>query len=101
MAAAQRLSGYEKVPTLTEAGITGADAAVWFGVMAPAATPDAAVNTLNDAIGKALAQPDLVQRLSEQGMRTMPMSVPQFSTFVRTELDRWTPLVKASGAVVD
>jgi tripartite-type tricarboxylate transporter receptor subunit TctC len=101
VAAPQRMPGMDKVPTLTEAGVSGADAGVWFGVMAPAGTPDTAVTALNDAVVKALAQPDVMQRLSDQGMRTLPMTVPQFTSFVRAEIDRWTPLVRESGAVVD
>lgn len=101
VAAPQRSAGLEKVPTLAEAGIAGADAGVWFGVLAPAAAPDAAVTALNEAVQKALAQPEITQRLAEQGMRTLPMSVPQFSSFVRSEIERWTPLVRESGAVVD
>lgn len=101
VAASQRMPGMDKVPTLAEAGLAGADAGVWFGVMAPAGTPDAAVHALNDAVVKALGQPDVVQRLADWGMRTMPMSAPQFTAFVRSEIDRWTPLVKESGAVVE
>jgi len=101
VAAPQRVPGMDKVPTLSEAGLAGAEAGVWFGVMAPAGTPDGAVNALNVAVVKALAQPDIVQRLADWGMRTMPMTAPEFTAFVRGEIDRWTPLVKASGAVVE
>lgn len=89
------------VPTLSAGGINGLDASVWFGVVAPAGTPDAAIATLNDAITKAINAPDLIKRFGDQGMRPLPMNAQQFGVFMKGEADRWTPIVKASGAVVD
>ncbi|MES2508482.1 MAG: tripartite tricarboxylate transporter substrate binding protein [Pseudomonadota bacterium] len=89
------------VPTLAEAGLSGLDASVWFGVVAPAGTPDAVIAALNDAITKGIATPDLTKRFGDLGMRPMPMNAQQFGVFMKGEVDRWTPLVKASGAVID
>lgn len=89
------------VPTLSAGGINGMDASVWFAVVAPAGTPDTAIATLNDAVTKAINNPELVKRFGDQGMRPMPMNPQQFGAFMKAEADRWTPIVKASGAVVD
>ncbi len=89
------------VPTLSAGGINGLDASVWFGVVAPAGTPDSAIATLNDAVTKAINSPDLVKRFGDLGMRPLPMNAQQFGVFMKGEVDRWTPIIKASGAVVD
>lgn len=89
------------VPTLGEGGVSGMDASVWFGVVAPAGTPDAVVVTLNNAVTQAITSPDLTKRFGDQGMRPLPMTAAQFGAFMKSEVDRWTPMVKASGAQVE
>jgi tripartite-type tricarboxylate transporter receptor subunit TctC len=87
--------------TLTQDGVSGLDASVWFGMVAPVGTPEAVIATLNDAVTKAINSPDLVKLFTEQGMRPLPMTVPQFNAFMKSEINRWTAVVKASGARVD
>ncbi|MDM0014881.1 tripartite tricarboxylate transporter substrate binding protein [Variovorax sp. J22P168] len=94
-------AGLPAVPTLSQAGVGGLDAGVWFGVVAPAGTPDAVVATLNAAVTKAIQSPDLVKRFADQGLDPLPMTAAQFGQFMKGEVNRWTPLVKASGAQVE
>ncbi|MFC6281686.1 MULTISPECIES: Bug family tripartite tricarboxylate transporter substrate binding protein [Polaromonas] len=101
VANAKPFASLPSVPTLSAGGVTGLDASVWFGVVAPAGTPDAVVATLNESIAKAVNTPDLTKRFADQGMHPLPMNAQQFAVFMKGEVDRWTPLVKASGAVVD
>ena len=69
--------------------------------MAPAGTPDAVTDALNKSVAVALSSPDVMQRLTDQGLKTMPMSTKEFGDFMKAEVARWTPVVKDSGAVVD
>ena len=85
------------VPTLREQGVDIATGS-WFGVFAPKATPAAIVNKLNDAIVKILEAPQVNSRLVAQGAEPVPMTVEEFSRFVRQEYESWIPVVKASGA---
>ena len=98
IAAAKRSPQLPDVPTLAELGIKGVDAGVWFGAVAKAGTPEPVVAKLNDAFLKALKDPEILKRFSEQGMQPFPS---QFGSFMQSEVARWAPLIKASGASVD
>ena len=101
IAAAKRSPHLPDVPTLAELGIKGVDAGVWFGAVAKAGTPEPVVAKLNDAFLKALKDPEILKRFSEQGMQPFPSSPAQFGSFMQSEVARWAPLIKASGASVD
>ena len=89
------------IPTLSEGGVTGLDASVWFGVVAPAGTPADVVEVLNNAITTAVSNPELVKRFGALGMRPLLLTHRSFTAFMKSESERWTPIVKASGAEVD
>lgn len=101
IAAAKRSPQLPDVPTLAELGIQGVDAGVWFGAVAKAGTPAPVVDRLNDAILKAMKDPEVLKRFADQGMQPFPSSPAQFGSFLQAEQNRWVPLVKASGATVD
>ena len=101
IAAAKRSPQLPDVPTLTELGIKGVDAGVWFGAVAKADTPVAAIAKLNEAFLKALNDPEILKRFSDQGMQPFASSPAQFGSFMQSEVARWAPLIKASGASVD
>src|SRR6266496_261471 len=75
------------VPTTGEAGVSGADAPLWFGVWAPAGTPASIVAKISSDTRKALADPVVRERLSNLGSDTMDMSPEEFARFVRSEID--------------
>lgn len=85
------------VPTLKELGVDMATGS-WFGFFAPKGTPMAIVQKLNTAVNEILQNPDVSARLVAQGAEPIPMSVDEFSKFVRVEYETWAPIVKASGA---
>jgi tripartite-type tricarboxylate transporter receptor subunit TctC len=85
------------VPTLKELGVDMATGS-WFGFFAPKGTPIAIVRKLNRAVNEILQTPEVNARLVAQGAEPIPMSVDEFSKFVRTEYETWAPIVKASGA---
>ena len=101
LAAARRAAQLPEVRTLTELGTAGIDASVWFGAVVKAGTPEPVIARLNQALVKALKSPDVVKRFADQGLQTIPSTPQQFGVFMKDEIGRWGPLVKASGASVD
>lgn len=101
IAAAKRSPQLPEVPTLAELGVAGVDAGVWFGAVAKAGTPAPVVARLHDAIAKGMKDPEVLKRFGDQGMLPFPSTPEQFGAFIQSEIGRWTPLVKASGATID
>ena len=101
IAAAKRSPQLPDVPTLAELGIKGVDAGVWFGAAARSGTPAPVIAKLNEAFLKALNDPEVLKRFSDQGMQAFPSTPAQFGSFMQSEVGRWAPLIKASGASVD
>ena len=98
---AQRSAQLPDVPTLQEAGYKGFEAVTWFGVLAPANTPAAIVAQLNKAINLALKQPDVADKLRSEGGEILGGTSEQFAALLRTEVPRWSKIVKDSGASLD
>jgi tripartite-type tricarboxylate transporter receptor subunit TctC len=98
----QRSSFLPELPTLDEAGLKGFDMTTWWGVMAPAKTPQAVVERLNAEIFRALAAPDVRERLRAMGSEIPAVRTPEaFTAFVAAELKTYGELVKRSGAKPD
>jgi tripartite-type tricarboxylate transporter receptor subunit TctC len=98
----KRSSFLDQVPTLDEAGLKGFDLTTWWGVMAPAKTPEAVVQRLFVETGKAMQAPDVHERLRAMGSELGRLRSPaEFTTFVERELRTYSGLVKRSGATVD
>ncbi|CAN7699832.1 MULTISPECIES: Bug family tripartite tricarboxylate transporter substrate binding protein [unclassified Variovorax] len=98
---AVRSAAASDVPTLMEQGIADFDLVAWFMLYAPAATPAATLTQLRTASAAALAQPDVMARLRDQGIESKPMRAEEMQPFNKTELGKWAGLVKRSGAQVD
>jgi tripartite-type tricarboxylate transporter receptor subunit TctC len=99
---AERMRAMPELPTLQEQGLKGFECYTWNVIMAPAGTPEPIVERLNEAINKALADPAVFNRLQEAGIDPTPGSTPkQTAGFIKTELAKWAPIIKASGAQVD
>jgi tripartite-type tricarboxylate transporter receptor subunit TctC len=98
---AVRSAAAPDVPTLMEQGVKDFDLVAWFMLYAPAATPPLALAALRDASTQALAQPELMTRLREQGVEQRSMRGDEMAPFNRIELGKWAELVKRSGAQVD
>ena len=88
------------VPTMKESGVD-MDVVVWYGVLAPSATPREVVSRLADAIAKAASSPDIRHKLIEQGAEPMGNTPDEFSRLLRQEVATWAAVVKASGAKVN
>lgn len=98
---AERVPGFENVPTMQEAGVKGYEIAAWDGIFVPAGTPAPVVQRLETAIHKVLADSALQTQLRERGAQVAPSSPADFSTFVQAEMKRWGEVVQQSGARID
>ena len=85
---------FKDLPTLDESGFSGFDAQQWYGVVGPAGIPAAVVKQLNETLAVVLRAPDLRDKLSVEAIEPMPMSPEQFAAFIKTDIARWTKLVK-------
>ncbi|WP_162577118.1 Bug family tripartite tricarboxylate transporter substrate binding protein [Variovorax sp. PBL-H6] len=98
---AVRSAAAPDVPTVMEQGIADFDLVAWFMLYAPVATPAATLAQLRTAGATALAQPEVMSKLREQGIESRPMKAEEMQPFNKAELGKWAGLVKRSGAQVD
>ena len=98
---ATRLASLPDVPTLIEAGYPGFDYYVFYGVLAPAGTPQGIVTRLNTEIDRAITAPDMSKSLAERGVDVRAGTAAQFDAFLVSERAKWERAVKESGATVD
>jgi tripartite-type tricarboxylate transporter receptor subunit TctC len=95
---AKRLAVMPDVPTVAEAGVPGYEATQWYGILAPAATPRDIVMKLNAEMVKALRMQDVKERLAADGVIPVGNTPEEFGAHIKSEIARWAPVVKASGA---
>lgn len=95
---AQRSPLLPDVPTLAESGYPGFDVQSWFALAAPTGTPGPVIAQLNTALNKALAMPDVRQRLQDLAATPAPATPEEMRTFAGAEIKRWRDVVKESGA---
>jgi tripartite-type tricarboxylate transporter receptor subunit TctC len=99
---AKRVAAMPELPTLQEQGLPGFECYTWNVLLAPAGTPKQIVDKLNQAINKSLADPKVSSALEKAGIDPTPGSTPETTgEFVRAELAKWAPIIKASGAEID
>lgn len=91
-----RLAALPGVPTTSEAGLKGFVVNIWYGLLAPAATPAPIVGKLNAEIAKVLAMPDIRERLLTQGMDPFISSPEQFAALIKSDLAKYTKIIKSA-----
>jgi tripartite-type tricarboxylate transporter receptor subunit TctC len=95
---ARRSPAVPEVPTIAESGFPKFEATAWYGVLAPAGTPLPIVTRLHDEIIRALKMPDVKERLEYVGFEIVGSTPAAFGAYIKAEITKWAPVVKASGA---
>ena len=93
----KRLPAMPDVPTMQEAGFGGIEFDTWFGLVAPAATPDPVIAKLNAAFVKAVRDPEVVKQIADQGAEATGNEPAEFAAFIASETERFGKIVKAVG----
>ena len=89
------------VPTLDESGLPGYESTTWYGVLAPAGTPQPIIQRLNEELAKAVNTPDLQAQLRALGSEPSPDTPAQFAAFIRNDIASWAKVMQASGVTPD
>lgn len=95
------LASWPELPTIASQGLPGFDVSAWFGLAAPAGTPAKVIDDLSAAVRKVLTNPQVRDKLQGQGMQVVSDTPAEFSAFIRSELARWSAVVKSSGAKLE
>ena len=97
----QRLPSMPELPTVAETGLRNYQSAQWYGLLAPAGTPDGILNLLNSHIAKVMHAPEMAQRMTDAGSLAVGGTREEFASYLKDETARWTKVIKQSGARVD
>lgn len=92
---ATRTSLMPDIPTIAEAGLSGFDYSTWYGLLATGGTPKAVVTKLNEELKRVLQSNDLRDRMVPQGLEPTWMTPEQFSAYLKSEIVKWAPILKA------
>jgi tripartite-type tricarboxylate transporter receptor subunit TctC len=101
VAGAKRTELMPEVPTIKEAGVEGVEVPLWYGLLAPSATPRDTVRALAAGVAKAAHSPDIRKRLLEQGAEPVGNTPEEFDLLLRGDVARWGEVVRISGARAD
>jgi tripartite-type tricarboxylate transporter receptor subunit TctC len=96
-----RFPGLPEIPSSSEAGLTGLDAKLWFGLFVAAKTPKVLIQKLNQDITEILRRPEVKELFLKQGIQASPSSPESLDDFVKTEIKRWTPIIKTANIQAD
>jgi tripartite-type tricarboxylate transporter receptor subunit TctC len=100
-ASAERNRLLPEVPTFAELGYPKVAVSLWYGLLVPAATPKPIIERLNRETAKALASPEVRDKLLAQGAEPMPGTPEAFGAFMQEEMAKWAPVVKQAGVKLD
>jgi tripartite-type tricarboxylate transporter receptor subunit TctC len=98
---AERSPAFPNVPTLNEQGLANLEVETWYGVLAPAATPAAAIAKINSELHALLQLPDIREQLAKQGMNAGGGAPDRLGNLVKSELTRWARVVNAAKIKAD
>jgi len=89
------------VPTLNESGVSGYEATIWLGIMAPKGTPKAVVDKLNEAVSKISSQTDIKQQWAKQGAAPLVMNPVAFDKYLQDDIAKWAGVIKSANIKLD
>jgi tripartite-type tricarboxylate transporter receptor subunit TctC len=96
-----RIAPFPDLPTIAEAGVPGYEISTWYGIWAPARTPPAIINRLQQAVAAAARNPETRARFDALGAEPVADSPEDYARFVRAEFDRWGKLVRDARIKMD
>ena len=97
----KRSAMFPDIPTIAETGVPGYEVNVWFGMQLPAGTPPAVVQKLNKDLVKILTEPDVVHRFAELGVEVVAGTPEEFAALIRSEIPKWTKVIKDANIKVE
>jgi tripartite-type tricarboxylate transporter receptor subunit TctC len=97
----QRLQALPAAPTMKEAGFAGLKLDIWFGMVAPAATPDAVIGKLNTAFVEAMRDPEVLKQMADQGAEPAATTPAEFAAFMASQTEEYGKIVKSVGVKAD
>ena len=98
---AKRSSTLPDVPTVAESGYKGFDVSTWYGLLMPAGTPQAQVRTMNAAVNKLLATPEMQKAIHDQGAEPQAMTAEAFGKQVTSDYHQWGKIVRDAGVKIE
>ena len=96
-----RLPVMPDLPTVAESGLRGYESSQWYGLLAPAGTPEDILNSLNAHVVKIMQTADMKQRLKEDGIVPVGNTRQEFAAYIKSEIAKWAKVIKQSGARID
>jgi len=101
IASLKRVHGFEAIPTLGEQGMAGFEAYAWQGMVVPARTPAAVLDTLNKALRQAIGSDTVKTRFEALGLEAIPGSPAEMAAYAKAEREKWGKLIKAKAIRLD
>jgi len=101
VATLKRTTVLPEIPTIDELGLKGFDATTWHGLVAPARTPKQVVAALHHALAASLDDPAVKKSLGDLGVDIMTGTPEDFAAYIKSEIPKWTAIIKTSGAKLD
>jgi tripartite-type tricarboxylate transporter receptor subunit TctC len=99
---ADRTATFPQLPTMIQAGMPGFVAGSWYGILAPAGTPRAVVDKLNQVIVKDIKQPDMQKQFAAQGLDPVTISTPQqFTDMIKSDIARWSEVIRSANIKIN
>ena len=98
---ARRLASLPDVPTVAESGLKGFETSQWYGLLAPAKTPDAVVRKLSTEVARGLKSRDATERLAADGTQIVGSTPEEFAALIQVEMKRWGEVVRGAGIKPD
>ena len=98
---ASRVAAFPDTPTMAEVGLPRVTGSVWYGLLAPAGTPKEIIAKLNAEANRALSTQEVKDRMAAVGIQPAGGTPEEFGKFIRAELDKWGPVVKAAGVTAN